>query len=83
MPDQGHAFLQDGSPSTLNVYVAAIAAKHDAVDGKSVRKPSLVIRFLRWGKDVKSSAPSSGSLLGSPLGPGSLERGNPSSFCSQ
>ncbi len=35
------SFLQDGlerrlSPSTLKVYVAAIAAHHDAVDGKSV-----------------------------------------------
>ncbi len=35
------------SPSTLKVYVATIAAHHDAVDGKSVGKHDLVIRFLR------------------------------------
>ncbi len=43
------SFLQDGlerrlSPSTLKVYVAAIAAHHDAVDDKSVGKHDLVIR---------------------------------------
>ncbi len=46
------SFLQDElerrlSPSTLKVYVAAIAAHHDAVDCKSVGKHDLVIRFLR------------------------------------
>ncbi len=66
------SFLQDGlerrlSPSTLKVYVAAIAAHHDAVDGKSVGKHDL--------EEVKSSAPSSGTLLGSPLGPDGLEGG--------
>ncbi len=44
------SFLQDGlerrlSPSTLKVYVAAIAAHHDTVDGKSVGKHDLVVRF--------------------------------------
>ncbi len=61
------SFLQDGldrrlSPSTLKVYVAAIAVQHDAVDGKLNGK-------------VKSSAPSSGTLMGSPLGPDGLEGG--------
>ncbi len=46
------SFLQDGlerklSPSTLKVYVATIAAHHDAVDCKSVGKHDLVIRLLR------------------------------------
>ncbi len=46
------SFLQDEferrlSPSTLKVYVATIAAHHDAVDCKSVGKHDLVIRFLR------------------------------------
>ncbi len=55
------SFLQDGlerrlSPSTLKVYVAAIAAHHDAVDSKSVGKHDLVIRFLR------------GALIWYPLG---------------
>ncbi len=48
------SFLQDGlerrlSPSTLKVYVAhfeAVAAHHDTVDGKSVGKHDLVIRFV-------------------------------------
>ncbi len=46
------SFLQQGlerrlSPFTLKVYVAAIAANHDPVEGKSVGKHDLVIRFLR------------------------------------
>ncbi len=49
------SFLQDRlehrlSPYTLKVYVAAIAEQHDAVDGKSVGKHNLVIRFLRGGR---------------------------------
>ncbi len=49
------SFLQDGlerrlPPSTLKVYVAAIAAHHNAVDGKSVGKHDLVIRFLRGAR---------------------------------
>ncbi len=52
------SFLQDGlerrlSPSTFKVYVAAIAAHHDAVDGKSVEKHDLVIRFLRVARRLK------------------------------
>ncbi|KAI2655793.1 ORF V: Enzymatic polyprotein [Labeo rohita] len=46
------SFLQEKlerrlSPSTLKVYVAAIAAYHDAVDGESIGKHHLVVRFLR------------------------------------
>ncbi len=56
------SFLQDGlerrlSPSTLKVYVAAIAAHHDAVDGKSVGKHDLVIRFLRWARRLNPPRP--------------------------
>ncbi|KAL0147601.1 hypothetical protein M9458_057107, partial [Cirrhinus mrigala] len=50
------SFLQEKlerrlSPSTLKVYVTAIAACHDAVDGASIGKHQLVVRFLRegWG----------------------------------
>ncbi|KAI2649158.1 putative WD repeat-containing protein C18B5.10c [Labeo rohita] len=35
------------SPSTLKVYVAAIAAYYDAVEGRSLGKHHLVTRFLR------------------------------------
>ncbi|KAI2646090.1 Sentrin-specific protease 2 [Labeo rohita] len=46
------SFLQDKlerrlSPSTLKVYVPAIAAYHDAVDGLSLGKHHLIVRFLR------------------------------------
>ncbi len=56
------SFLQDGlerrlSPSTLKVYVAAIAAHHDAVDGKSVGKHDLVIRFLRGARRLNPPHP--------------------------
>ncbi len=56
------SFLQDGleqrlSPSTLKVYVAAIAAHHDAVDGKSVGKHDLVIRFLRGARRLNPPRP--------------------------
>ncbi len=34
------------SPSTLKVYVAAIAAHHDAVDSRSLGKHDLIVRFL-------------------------------------
>ena len=49
------SFLQDGlerrlSPSTLKVYVAAIAAHHDAVEGKSLGKHDLIIRFLKGAR---------------------------------
>ncbi len=56
------SFLQDGlerrlSPSTLKVYVAAIAAHHDAVDGKSLGKHDLVIRFLRGARRLNPQRP--------------------------
>ncbi len=59
MPDRSRAFLQDGlerrlSPSTLKVYVAA---HHDAVDGKSLGKHNLVIRFLRGARRLNPPRP--------------------------
>ncbi len=56
------SFLQDGlerrlSPSSLKVYVAAIAAHHDAVDGKSLGKHDLVIRFLRGARRLNPPRP--------------------------
>ncbi len=63
MPDRGRAlFLQDGlerrlSPSTLKVYVTAIAAHHDAVDGKFVEKHDLVVRFLRGARRLNPPRP--------------------------
>ncbi len=56
------SFLQDGlerrlSPSTLKVYVTAIAAHHDAVDGKSLGKHDLVIRFLRGARRLNPPRP--------------------------
>ncbi len=48
------SFLQQGlerrSPSTLKVYVAAIAANHDPVEGKSVGKHDWVVRLLRGAR---------------------------------
>ncbi len=38
------------SPSTLKVYVAAIAAHHDAVDGRSLGKHDLIMRFLKGAR---------------------------------
>ncbi len=38
------------SPSTLKVYVAAIMAHHNAVDGRSLRKHDLIVRFLRGAR---------------------------------
>ncbi|KAL0150896.1 hypothetical protein M9458_053815, partial [Cirrhinus mrigala] len=45
------------SPSTLKVYVAAIAAYHDAVDGASIGKHQLVVRFLRDARRVNPPRP--------------------------
>ncbi|KAL0173674.1 hypothetical protein M9458_029642, partial [Cirrhinus mrigala] len=42
-------------PSTLKVYMAAIAAHHNPIEGKSVGKHDLVIRFLRGGEKAKSA----------------------------
>ncbi len=49
------SFLQERlerrlSPSTLKVYVAAIASHHDAVDGRSLGKYDLIVRFLRGAR---------------------------------
>ncbi len=58
------SFLQQGlerrlSPSTLKVYVAVIAANHDPVEGKSVGKHDLVIRFLRGAGRLNPPRPPS------------------------
>ncbi len=81
------SFLQDGlerrlSPSTLKVYVAAIAAHHDAVDGKSLGKHNLVIRFLRGARRLNPPRP---HLVPSWDLPSVLSalRGAPLSLCSQ
>ncbi|KAI2646504.1 hypothetical protein H4Q32_024931 [Labeo rohita] len=47
------------SPSTLKVYVAAIAAHHNAVDGKSLGKHDLVVRFLRGARRLNPPRPTS------------------------
>ncbi len=56
------SFLQERlecrlSPSTLKVYVAAIAAHHDAVDGRSLGKPDLIVRFLKGARRMNPSRP--------------------------
>ncbi|XP_048021452.1 hydroxycarboxylic acid receptor 2-like [Megalobrama amblycephala] len=56
------SFLQEGlerrlSPSTLKVYVAAIAAHHDVLDGKSLGKHDLIIRFLRGARRLNPPRP--------------------------
>ncbi len=49
------SFLQERlerrlSPSTLKVCVAAITAHHDAVDGRSLGKHDLMVRFLKGAR---------------------------------
>ncbi len=44
-------------PSTLKVYVAAISAFYAAIDGRSVGKHDLVIRFLRGARRLRPSRP--------------------------
>ncbi len=56
------SFLQERlerrlSPSTLKVYVAAIVAHHDAVDGRSLGKHDLIVRFLRGARRLNPSRP--------------------------
>ncbi len=58
------SFLQQGlerrlSPSTLKVYVAAISAYHNPVEGKSVGKHNLVVRFLRGARRLNPPRPPS------------------------
>ncbi|KAI2647619.1 Tyrosine recombinase slr0733 [Labeo rohita] len=63
------SFLQEKlerrlSPSTLKVYVAAIAAYHDAVDGTSLGKHQLIVRFLRGARRVNPPQAAPHTLLG-------------------
>ncbi len=56
------SFLQQGldrrlSPSTFKVYIAAITAHHDPVDGKTVGKDDLVVRFLRRARRLNPPQP--------------------------
>ncbi len=41
----------------LEVYVAAIAAHHDAVDGRSLGKHDLIVRFLKGARRMNPSRP--------------------------
>ncbi len=55
------SFLQERlerrlSPSTLKVYVAAIAAHHNAVDGRSLGKHDLIVRFLKGARRMNPSS---------------------------
>ncbi len=45
------------SPSTFKVYVAAITAHHDAVDGRSLGKHDLIVRFLKGARRMNPSRP--------------------------
>ncbi len=47
------------SPSTLKVHAAAISACHDHIDGKSVGKHDLVVRFLRGARRLNPPRPPS------------------------
>ncbi|KAL0204612.1 hypothetical protein M9458_002630, partial [Cirrhinus mrigala] len=56
------SFLQGGldrnlSSSTLKVHMAAISANHDLVEGRSVGKHDLVIRFLRGAWRLNTPQP--------------------------
>ncbi len=44
-------------PPLLKVYVAAIVAHHDAVNGTSLGKHHLIVRFLRCTRRVNPSRP--------------------------
>lgn len=55
-------FLQErldngSSPSTLKVYVAAIAASHSILDGRSVGKHPLITSFLRGARRLNPPRP--------------------------
>ncbi len=45
------------SPSTLKVYVAAIAASHTAINGQSVGRNNLVVRFLKGSRRLNPPCP--------------------------
>ncbi len=54
------SFLQERlerrlSPSTLKVYVTAITAHHDAVDGRCLGKHDLIVRFLEGARRMNHS----------------------------
>ncbi len=54
------SFLQERlerrlSLSTLKLYVAAIVAHHDAVDGRSLGKHDLIVRFLKGARRMNPS----------------------------
>ncbi|KAL0180328.1 hypothetical protein M9458_025770, partial [Cirrhinus mrigala] len=56
------SFLQGGldrhlSASTLKVHVAAISTNHDLVEGRSVGKHDLIIRFLRGARRLNPPRP--------------------------
>ncbi len=58
------SFLQQGlerrlSPSTLKVHAAAISAYHDHIDGRSIGKHNLVVRFLRGVRRLNPPRPPS------------------------
>ncbi len=55
------SFLQElleksHSPSTLKVYVAAIAASHAPIDGQSVGRNNQVVRFLKGSRRLNPPA---------------------------
>lgn len=64
-----HKELLNGghTPSTLKIYVAAIAMKHGRVSGQSIGKHNLVLRFLRGARRMNPPCPCSvlGPLLSS------------------
>ncbi len=49
--DKGH------SPSTLKVYVAAIAASHTPITGQSVGRNNIVVRFLKGSRRLNTPHP--------------------------
>lgn len=56
------SFLQQGlerhlPASTLKVYVAAIEAYHDTVDGRSLGKHNPIVRFLRGARRLNTLRP--------------------------
>ncbi len=63
------------SPSTLKVYVAAIAANNNPVEGKSVGKHDLVIRFLRGARTLNPPWPTSIPFWYPPLVLRALQQG--------
>ncbi len=58
------------SPATLKVYVAAISAHHDPIEGRLVGKHNLVIRFLRGARRLNPPRPPSLRRTGPPTEPG-------------